>query len=208
MKTKLLFNTILMGIFCAALQPAQAATQLGTSTITFFASGSPNSIAGTWSAPALDIQAGDFLEYFSLEVLEVQSTFGVPIGISFSSYFPGDSRSLDFGQGCPVGISCIGEPTVGSISIVNPSTTNQPFALDFLYRLDPANARYTSSGAVYVSFSSGGAYATASGLVRVTAFGMTQAVPEADTYAMMLAGLGVLGWRTRQGANSNIQPAP
>lgn len=198
MKIKLLFNSILMGVGFAVFQHAHAATQLGTSTIAFFASGSPNSIAGTWPASALDIQAGDSLEYYSLEVLEVQSSFGMPIGISFLSYFPGDSRSLDFGQGCPVGISCVGEPTVGSISIVNPSTTNQPFALDFLYRLDPDNARYTSSGAVGVSFSSGGGYATAFGSVRVTAFGVTQAVPEAETYAMMLAGLGLIGFAARR----------
>ncbi len=195
---KHVLNSLLLAATFTISQPAHAATQLGSSTITFFASGSPNGIAGTWSAPALDIHAGDTVEYFSLEILEVQSSFGTPISLSFVSYFPGDSRSLDFGQGCPVGISCVGLPTVGSISIVNVNTTNQPFALDFLFRLDPDNYQYTQGGAAYVGFSSGGGYATATGSIRVAAFGITQAIPEADTYAMMLAGLGLVGWRTRR----------
>lgn len=195
-------NHVLNGLLLAAafiiVQPTQAAALLGTSDITFYASGSPNGIAGTWSAPALDIQSDDSIEYFTLEILDVQSSFGTPISLSFVSYFSGDSRSLDFGQGCPIGISCVGLPTVGSISMVNVNTTNQPFALDFLFRLDPDNSRYTQGGAAYVGFSSGGSYATATGSIRVAAFGITQAIPEADTYAMMLAGLGLLSWRTRR----------
>jgi hypothetical protein len=197
MNTNHMLNGLLLVATFSIFQSAQAATQLGSSTISFFASGSPNGIAGTWSAPALDIQAGDTVEYFSLEILDVQSSFGVPIGIDFSSYFPGDSRSLGFGILCPNGISCVGQPTVGSISIVNVGTTNQPFALDFLFRLDPDNSQYTKSGQTIVNFSSGGYYATASGSVRVTAFGIAQAIPEADSYAMMLAGLGLVGFAAR-----------
>lgn len=192
MNTIHVLNSLLLAATFFVFQSAQAATQLASSTISFLASGSPNSIAGMWSAPALDIQSGDSLEYFSLEILDVQSSFGTPIGLSFVSYFLGDSRSLDFGQGCPVGISCVGLPTVGLISMVNVNTTNQPFALDFLFRLDPDNSRYTQSGAAYVGFTSGGSYATATGLIRVAAFGITQAIPEADTYVMMLAGLGLV----------------
>lgn len=193
-----MLNGLLLATIFTSFQPAHAVTQLGSTTITFNTSGSPNTIAGTWSAPALDVKAGDYVEYFSLEILDVESSFGTPVSFSFLSYFPGDSRSLSFAHGCPNGLECVGLPTKGSISTVNVNSTNQFFALDFLYRLDPDNSRYTQEGNATVVFSSGGIYATATGSVHITAFGVAQAIPEPETYAMILAGLGLLGWRTRK----------
>jgi len=193
-----LFQTLVATFALASAQPSLSAVLLTSTDITFSASGTPNSIAGTWSAPSLDLQANQPVEYFSLEILEVQSSFGVPVSLTFVSYFPGDSRSLEFGQGCPVGISCVGLPTVGAISAVDVDTTNQPFARDFLFRLDPDDSKYTSGGASYVSYSGGGSYATASGTVRVNAFGTAAPIPEPEAFSMFLAGLGLIGFMARR----------
>lgn len=172
-----------------------AASILGSTVLSFSASGSPGSIAGTWSAPALDIAAGDTVEYFLLDIIDFQSSWGTPIGLTFSSYFPGNSRSLDFGTLCPVGISCVGQPHVGAISVVDVATTHQPFALDFLYRLDPDNFEYTHGGSVIVNLSygeSGVRSATALGSVGVTAFGLSHSVAEPSSLAILGAGLAAL----------------
>lgn len=195
MDIKLLMGALLLSASSVLSQSGLAATQLGSSDITFGAHGSPGSMAGTWSAPALDIEVGDTVQYFSLEIIDVQSPFGSPISLSFVSYFPEDSRALEFGVPCPIGISCVGQPSVGSVSIVNVDTSAQSFAIDFLFRLDPDASRYTSSGPMIVGFSGGGSNEiVATGSVRVTAFGIAQAIPEPDTYAMLLAGLGLVSF--------------
>ena len=183
-------NALFASVIALVFGNSQAATLLSSTTINFSASGSPNTIAGYWSASPLDIATGDIVQYFSLAISDVNSAFGIPNSFTFESYFPGDSRSLEFGTLCPAGLSCVGQPTNGSISIVDGTS----YASEFLFRLDPDNYRYLSHGQVYVTFPSGGAYATATGSVGVTAYGIAQSapIPEPETYALVLAGLGFL----------------
>jgi len=169
-------------------QPAYAADQLAATTLTFTASGSPNTLSGTWTAPALDIQINQSVTYFGLEILSVTSAFGVPDSFTFTSSFPFDSRGIAFGLLCPVGIQCVGLPGTGSVSIVNVATTSQWMALDFLFRLDPDNPRYTASGPAIVTFGAGGPFATAEGAIRITAYGTSAPIPEPSSSLLLALG--------------------
>jgi hypothetical protein len=195
---------ILQQVACMAtaflLSTANASTFLASTDLTFSASGSPNTISGTWFAQSLDVKPDEIVEYFKIEVLANSSTFGNIAALSFTSYFPSDSQSISFGGGCPLGYSCVGSPDVGSVSFLDVWSGNQAGARDFLFRLidnDP-RYRYTSGGPMNVDFYQGGTSATASGLVRVSAYGVASAVPEPETIALMLLGLTLLGLNSRR----------
>lgn len=186
---------------CLLSHAVQAApVPLASTVLRYTATGSPNTISGTWSAGALDVDDAAEGLYFELEVLSFTSGFGPAASLGFDMYSPGNSRSLALGALCPVGVSCVGSTTIGAISVVDVLTSPQWMARDFLLRLDPDSALYATSGAATVSFNSGGPFAEASGDIRITAFGEPQQVPEPSTFLLMLtAAIGSLTFRRARG---------
>lgn len=190
---------ILFAVLLAATSHfAFASVQLASTELIFSASGSPNTIAGSWSAPALDILNGEIVEYYSLDVVQAESPFGLPSALSFY----GKSGQLSFGISCPVINSCVGYPNTGDITILNAAAAaqNQQPAANFLLSLDPDSPFYTARGAASVFFNSGGNQTTATGLIRITAFGETapQQVPEPESLVLVLIGLLSIFANTKQ----------
>ena len=166
-----------------------AADLLGSTRITFSASGSPNTIAGSWLTNGIEITSFSNIQYYTVTVLSFDSPFGQAIGLVFTNDFPGSQTGLSLGSSCPAGISCIGTPEVGSVSIVDVELTQQPQARDFLARLGINSPLHRTSGPALVSFSSGGAPTIANGELLVSAYGQMQAVPEMNSFTLNTTGI-------------------
>lgn len=180
---------MVLAAFCL-LAPQRALADpvpLSSTVISFSASGSPNTIAGSWYADGLNILTGAQVQHFVVEVLAVASPFGIPNSLTFTNFVPSDSRSIAFGLACPLGIACVGSPLVGSISMISVGTVDQWMALDFLLRLDLTHPHFSSSGSSTVGFANGGGQTSAQGSIRVTAWGTAMSVPEPSTFHLLLA---------------------
>ena len=188
---KLWTHLVGAALFAAYSLPI-AAANLATTTLNFTASGSPNTIGATWSAPPLDILPNDQVEYYEFEILNVYSPFGQPNYLTFISDFPNNSRELSFGSACPTGISCVGQPWPSTISTLNFANPIQWVAKEFVLRLDPDDQYYTSSGWGLVAFGGGGGPTTAEGSIRITAYGTAAPVPEPSTLILIVLGMAIL----------------
>lgn len=167
--------------------PAFAATELGTSTVSFTASGSPNWINGSWTATALDVSNGAVVEYWSLEVLAVSSPFGNPNYLEFAT--KGPSAVSFFLASCSVNTPCVGAPNVGAVSTVTADQLERDGFKAFVARLDPNDPLHTLIGEVVVGFPAGGDPTTASGMLKVSAFGIAAPVPEPSRAVLWASGL-------------------
>lgn len=185
MKNNLSAFFVIFAMFTGS-PPAKAATVLlDTTTISFNASGSPNTIAGSWNAPALAIPSGASIGYFTVEISELLSDFGQPQSISFDSLIPGDARSLSF---CINTSSCVAEASVGDIAVIDVSSPVL-WAWDFMNRLVQGNNPQINSGNSTVAFSSGGGTANVTGNVAVAVYGDLALVPLPSAIFLMLFGI-------------------
>jgi hypothetical protein len=170
--------------------PAQAATVLlDTTTINFSASGSPNTIAGSWSANPLTIAAGATIDYFSVELTNIVSSFGGPQSISFDSYIPSNTRSLSF---CSNTTSCVADTIVGDVGVIDNSGSTVFGTWDFMNRLVQGNNPQINSGSSTVAYSSGGGTASISGQVLVHVYGEAAVVPIPSPAYLLGTGLVAL----------------
>lgn len=167
-----------------------APSALDSTVISFSASGSPNTIAGSWQSGSLNAGISSAVDSFLVEFLGTQSTFGAPQSVTFVSSFAGNSVGLHFCS--PVSVACVTDPTSGSALMVTQDNAPVDGAWTFLSRLLRQSPELTLAGNSGVSFSSGGGFATIDGQVRVTAYGEAVPVPEPITLFQMVAGLAVL----------------
>lgn len=174
-------------------QSQAAVVELGSTTMIFNASGEPNGIAGSWNAAPLSLISGGTIDYYKIQLtrLTFSSTnnAGRPVGITFysSPESNGGIRELSL---CGSMVSCVSDTVVGDVGIVDTGNAASIFLSQLAYGHVSKPYQFTD---LYVSFANGGGTATASGQVLVQAFG-TAPVPEPETYAMFLAGLGLVGF--------------
>ena len=176
---------------------------LGESQITFGASGSPNTIAGSWSALPLAIQGGSYVHAFEIEISELRSNFGPPSSLAFDSNHPSANKSIAF---CENPVSCIAPAEEGAVVTLFDSypagATNALLsAWDFLLRITGEGSIQVTSGQATVSFLSGGGTAAVSGALRVQAYGTPALVPIPASALLLFAPLLFLrvGWVTHHG---------
>ncbi len=167
--------------------PAFAATELASSTLSFTASGSPNWIAGSWSATPLDLSEGDLVEYWHVEVLALSSPFGTPNYLQFATR--GTAPVSFFLASCSINTACVGSPTVGAVSMVTADQSGRDGFKAFVQRLDPEDPLHTLIGEVTVGFPTGGDPTTATGMLKVSAFGIASPVPEPSKAVLWASGL-------------------
>lgn len=167
--------------------PAFAAAELGSSTLSFSASGSPNWIGGSWSANALDLSEGDTVDYWRIEVVAVSSPFGAPNYLEFGTR--GGVPVSFFLASCSIDTACVGLPVVGAVSIVTSDQLERDGFKAFVRRLDPDDPLHTLVGEVTVGFQAGGDPTTASGMLKVSAFGIAAPVPEPSRAVLWASGL-------------------
>jgi|APEBP8051073058_1049385.scaffolds.fasta_scaffold10579_2 hypothetical protein len=197
----LIYRTMCILTFAfSAMLPAHAATVLLDNTIiSFSASGSPNTIAGWWSSSPLIIGEGEAIDYFTIELTEIISDFGRPVGISFVSYIPGNARSLSF---CFNTSSCVADTIVGDMAVIGSGSTVL-WAWDFLNRLVDENSPQINSGNSIVAYSSGGGTANISGQVLVQVYGEAAAVAVPIPPTVYLFGAGLVALMGMTGRRKN-----
>lgn len=183
-------------MLAGSFESQAAVVELGSTTMIFSASGHPNTISGAWNSAPLNMVAGSSVHYYQIQLTELtyssSNNLGRPEAITFYSYpYPnGGANGLSL---CWNALSCPADTVVGDIGIVG---GNNPYgsAWVFLSMLaDGHTANPQQFTDLYVSFYNGGGTGTASGQVLVQAFGIAP-VPEPETYAMFLAGLGLVGF--------------
>lgn len=171
--------------------------ELGSTTISFTASGSPNSIAGSWNASPFSNPTGSAVLSYAVRLLSFSTDYGSGVssmgfGIGLPSE-PADYRGLYF---CDVDVNpqCVARPLVGDVGIVD----SADYAWGFLTRLT-GGAPYSPAGPMGISFSGGGGKATAGGEVLITAFGdAPTTVPEPASATLLGIGIGACWWAARR----------
>ena len=167
--------------------PAFAATELASSTLSFTASGSPNWIAGSWSGTPLDLSEDDIVDYWHVEVLAVSSPFGAPNYLEFGTR--GGVPVSFFLASCSINTACVGSPVVGAVSTVTADQPERDGFKAFVRRLDPDDPLHTLIGEVSVGFAAGGGPTVASGMLKVSAFGVAAPIPEPSKTVLWASGL-------------------
>lgn len=179
---------LVLMLLCCCKTASANPILLGQTTIGFSASGTPNTIAGTWTAAPISILQGATVEYFRFGLTELSSPFGTPDSIGFANYVPNDGVGLAL---CRNPLACAAEPDIGSFS----SASYSPWGnWQFLNRLIQGQE---PSGAIHnmgISYSSGGGFTTASGQLLVEVYGLApaSAVPEPPILTLMISALGLL----------------
>ena len=162
------------------------AALIDATTINFAASGSPNSIGGGWSSGNITVGDSQNIEFFTVEIIDLFSSFGPISSISIE----GGGSSIAF---CNNPVSCISGASTNNLVTVDSSATESSDPWDFLLSLAGIPIQI-NRGQTHISYSSGGGSASASGSILVQAFDSSVPIPEPETYALMLTGLGIMGW--------------
>lgn len=118
-------------VSCATVSVQASNVILDTTIINFSASGSPNTISGSWDTSPLIVSDGAMIDYFTVELTEMNSDFGKPESISFGSYLPGNSRSINFSWNT---YTSVADTVIGDIGVINSGSTIL-HAWDFMNRL-------------------------------------------------------------------------
>ena len=178
-----LLGTVVGQVFAGMAATAQAVT-LGITTISFSASGSPNSISGGWNAPGITNADGTLIggtiEYFTYELTSLTSPFGRPQSISLNSTFsPSTGGQIAYCFNTSV---CLADTIVGDVGTVfDPSSTGLWLdQWEFLIALVQGYIPYKTSGVTNISYSSGSSDSiNTSGTILVTAYGVAPVLPPA-----------------------------
>jgi len=178
-------------VIAALLCTVEAATadpvSIASTTIRYTFAGSPNTIAGSWSAGPIDVGAAS-VSSFLVEFKPYDSTFGAPQSVTFVSTFLGQSVGLHFCN--PLSATCVGEPTPGASMMVTVDNAPGDGAWAFLNRLLFDRFDTTLHGNGGASFTSGGLSATLMGQVEVTAFG--EGTPLSEPASILLLPLAIV----------------
>ena len=187
-------------LFCLSIwsiSSIAATVLLDTTTINFSASGTPNSISGNWGANALVISDGSTIDYFTVEMTDYTPTSRQPLGIGFNMLPTNVPATMGI---CWNTEACATNTFIGDIGIVdsNSPTLALSYAWNFLNRLVEGHQYQTNSGQVSVGYSSGGDYASITGLVIVNVYGET-VVPTPPALWLFSSGLiGLIGLARRK----------
>lgn len=166
---------------------------LASTTLNFWASGNPNSISGSWTAQPLYVPGGATVESYSFQLSSLDSPWGQPTSITFVSYTPGNSNSLDL---CSFPQSCVADAVVDDPGVITPASSVGGWG--FLSRLVAGNEPPNTTHSTIISYNSGGPQGIASGSLLVQAYGTPAMVPEPGTWGMLLAGLGLVSLAVRR----------
>ena len=195
MNNKLLGLTIGFLVYFSTLQVHASSVFLGATNINFNASGTPNTISGSWSANPLIIDNGSFIEYFTLEITSVinDNIIESPSALELSAFTLNDivnhggaSGGLSFCSNCRLTF------TVGTLQVASNLTGAGEWNLlnmllaDFPISIPIKNTQINYPGG-------GPTNITASGSILVKAYGIS-AVPIPPAIILMVSGLlGLLG---------------
>lgn len=184
----------LAGIFASLLQLHCATAQaelvtLDTTVLTFVASGSPNTITGTWTASnALSAAAAPSVAYL-VELVSLDSTFpAFPVNVNLFSTAGSSSVGLHFCT--PISALCLADSVLGASATITADTALGDGAWSFLGRLVDGATDSVLAGNASVVFTQGGTSASVVGTVRVTLLAESTAfVTEPPTSALLVVAL-------------------
>ena len=184
-------KSFLLGIWlgCMFNTTVSASTVLlDTTTISFSASGTPNSIAGSWGSDALVVPTGATIDYFTVEITELVSDFGTPSSIAIEGGITPSVARIAF---CSNPISCVAGVNVGDGATINISSPQSGSPWEFMNRLVQGNSPQINSGNTGVVYNSGGVSASIAGEVLVNVYGEAAVIP--IPASVWLFGSGLLG---------------
>ena len=177
---------------------------LDSTTINFSASGNAGTSGGSWNATPLYVDDGATIDYFTVEITEIDTTFdgetinSLPQAVSFDSYVPQNSCSLTF---CDNPSSCFANTDVGVVRVIEllEGGTGWWSGYEFMTRLVAGNDPQISNGHVTISYRSDYADSiTTYGKVSVKVYGEPAPVPVPGAGWLLGSGLfglvGLRGW--------------
>lgn len=173
-----------------------ASVLLGTTSIGFNASGSPNSISGQWTANALELSTGVPIDYFTVELMELTGYANVhrPTGINFTGMVsPSNGAFIAL---CFNPVSCPIDTYIGSIATIYADSEYVGSPRSFLDRLVSGAPTQVTSGPVIVSWEPPFPINVgAGGTVLVSAYGVVvpAVVPIPAAAWLLGSALGVVG---------------
>lgn len=190
MKLRLL-SAVYACVFSASVNAA--VVLFDTTEIVFSASGSANTIAGSWSANSMIIPTGADVSFFTLEVtgLSVSGNYGNPSSITLMSQNSPQSLS-----NAGISISLCGNPSscVTTVDIGSTATIGSSQEWDFLARIIENYASpFTTSDSLLMSWSSGGFDVSTDGVLSIAAYGESVVPVPAAVWLFTSGLIGFIG---------------
>jgi hypothetical protein len=157
---------------------------LDTSTLSFSASGSPNTIAGTWGGQSLQVWSLDAIRHFTIELDDLTSSFGAPGVIGINNALSGIQAG---------GLALCADPVncVGGIALDLPYEIHSSQGSPWRFMVSLVEGYYggagVTSGNGSAIYGGGGPRTTASARFTVSVFGDAPPVPSPEPGSLPLA---------------------